>query len=113
MENRRAPAERRENKSVVSNNVKKAPRETASVGIPRNAAAEARRLPQQPTGRQIEKRKIDIKGASITRPCPQPENRHRAEKEESTVSDRGRLFRRTVDADVLVYDDELRRDRPL
>ena len=56
MENRRAPAERRENKSVVSNNVKKAPRETASVGIPRNAAAEARRLPQQPTGRQIEKR---------------------------------------------------------
>lgn len=56
MENRRAPAERRENKSVVSNNVKKAPRETASVGIPRNAAAEARRLPQQPTGRQIDQR---------------------------------------------------------
>ena len=40
----------------MSNSVKKAPRETASVGIPRNAAAEARRLPQQPTGRQIEKR---------------------------------------------------------
>ncbi|MGM9610564.1 MAG: hypothetical protein ACI3ZE_02910, partial [Candidatus Woodwardiibium sp.] len=47
---------RRENKPAVSNSVKKAPRETASVGIPRNAAAEARRLPQQPTGRQIEKR---------------------------------------------------------
>lgn len=56
MENRNLPTGRRENKPVVSNSVKKAPRETASVGIPRNAAAEARRLPQQPTGRQIEKR---------------------------------------------------------